>query len=557
MGTMTFQINDRSTDGSGPATWVTVVENPDGTLGVRVAVEGALLGDLRGVFFDISNEALIGTLKLSEASAGLTEFRQGNDTIKDLGDGANMNGMLGSDNGYDLGIEIGSSGIGKDDYRAFSFTLGSSARALTLQDLSQSDFGVRLTSVGTDGSARTASAKMLETTSNAVSALADVVLAFEDTPATGNLLTNDLTGLRVGELTTLTDWNGAAPGSTQSLDAAAGATLTVHADGSYVLDTTAADALSAGETLTYSFTYGVKSQSQATSWSTDSATFTVTVKGTNDGPVAADDLGEQILENASTSGNVLVNDSDVDRLDTLVVSTIEGANLGAPVTLESGATVTMQADGSYVYDTNGAFDGLNSGDTATDSFEYTISDGQGGLATATVRITISGVSTPDTPPPLPPDTTDLFPAMAQNISNVVLYLDDGDATTAIQKIKLSPDGLQLKDVDLLNIDAFIASHHTLLGGNTNLVGLSIHAGNEYKDLAGTDMTAHGEGVFYLLGDPTPIDAVGSRAGGGWSYDWTVDDVPLSDAALALGFSYELLAQQAPVVFTDFQNGLWG
>ncbi len=42
------------------------------------------------------------------------------------------------------------------------------------------------------------------------------------------------------------------------------------------------------------------------------------------------------------------------------------------------------------YDPNGAFESLAVGETATDTFSYTITDGQGGFDTATVTVTIHG-----------------------------------------------------------------------------------------------------------------------------------------------------------------------
>ncbi|TFF22006.1 hypothetical protein E3C22_15265 [Jiella endophytica] len=52
------------------------------------------------------------------------------------------------------------------------------------------------------------------------------------------------------------------------------------------------------------------------------------------------------------------------------------AAVGTVVTLASGALLTVNADGSYRYDPNGAFDNLPAGQSASDSFTYTISDGQ-------------------------------------------------------------------------------------------------------------------------------------------------------------------------------------
>lgn len=403
--TMTFQINDASTGSNNPAVFVTITENTDGTLSFNVTQTGGIIGDLRGLFFDVADESLIGTMS---TNAGATiDFRQGDDTIKDLGDGATMSGLTGSDKGYDVGVEIGTAGIGKDDYQSYSFNLSSSARALTLDDFANVNFGVRLTSVGTIDGSRDDSSKILETTSAAINANDDSASVNENDATSGNLLDNDAN--KLGS-TTVTSWSGGALGEAVALDDAAGATLTVNADGSYSLDASGADALSAGESLSYTFSYGAQSSSADQS-SSDSASFTVTVLGVNDGPVAEDDSAGNISEDATVSGNVLGNDSDVDRLDTISVSAVNGQELGTSVTLASGAVVTMNTDGTYTYDTNGAFDALNTGESATDSFEYTISDGNGGFDTAIVTVAIDGVGAiiePPPPPPADPELTYLF-----------------------------------------------------------------------------------------------------------------------------------------------------
>jgi Tol biopolymer transport system component len=162
MSSLSFVINDRSTGGAIPVVQVTITANADGTLTFKVEqlASGGYLGDLRGIFFDIGDESLIGTLQVAAASGGpLTEVRQGNDNVVDLGQGANMNGLLGTvdaekaatgaeGNGYDVGLEIGTAGIATDDVRSFEFTLSSSARSLTLADFDAVDFGVRITSIG-------------------------------------------------------------------------------------------------------------------------------------------------------------------------------------------------------------------------------------------------------------------------------------------------------------------------------------------------------------------------------------------------------------------------
>ena len=55
-------------------------------------------------------------------------------------------------------------------------------------------------------------------------------------------------------------------------------------------------------------------------------------------------------------------------------------------------SVTNNTNGTFDYNPNGQFETLAVGETATDSFVYTIDDGNGGTDTGTVTITITGVN---------------------------------------------------------------------------------------------------------------------------------------------------------------------
>ncbi|MDJ0517457.1 MAG: FG-GAP-like repeat-containing protein [Trichodesmium sp. MO_231.B1] len=104
-------------------------------------------------------------------------------------------------------------------------------------------------------------------------------------------------------------------------------------------------------------------------------------------------------EDSLLSGNVLTNDGDGEN-DPLTVTEVNSnaADVGSQVTLPSGALLTLNIDGTFDYDPNGQFESLNDGDTATDSFTYTIDDGNGGTDTATVNVTIDGVTDNTAPP---------------------------------------------------------------------------------------------------------------------------------------------------------------
>lgn len=116
------------------------------------------------------------------------------------------------------------------------------------------------------------------------------------------------------------------------------------------------------------------------------ATVAITVRPVNDNPVAnADPLS--ISENAGTSAiNVVSNDTDVDG-DSLRVTAVAQSTQPTPL-----GTAALAADGTVTFTPNAAALALNTGQTATDSFTYTVSDGHGGSAVGTVNVTVTGVS---------------------------------------------------------------------------------------------------------------------------------------------------------------------
>jgi len=125
----------------------------------------------------------------------------------------------------------------------------------------------------------------------------------------------------------------------------------------------------------------------------------VTINPVNDAPIARDDAASTD-EDTALVGNVLLDngdgpDSDVDG-DALTVTEIDGAaaDIGNPIRLAAGGALTLNADGSFTFDPAGffAFEALGDGDSATITFDYTISDGNGGTDTATATITINGVN---------------------------------------------------------------------------------------------------------------------------------------------------------------------
>ncbi|MBU3008433.1 VCBS domain-containing protein [Cobetia amphilecti] len=217
--------------------------------------------------------------------------------------------------------------------------------------------------------------------------------------------------------------SGVGVGANQATDVAAGTpvegsygSVTIAEDGSYTytLDNTdtVIQALDVGDSLTDTFTYEI-SDGQG---GTDTALLTITINGTNDAPVATDDASttdeDTALATADTT-NVLVNDIDVDADSALVVSQVNGsgANVGQPVTGSEGGDFTLNADGSWSFDPSGDFEALKNGESAVTTLTYQVSDGLGGVSTATVSVTINGV---DDVPTLTPATGDVTEDTAVN-----------------------------------------------------------------------------------------------------------------------------------------------
>ena len=116
------------------------------------------------------------------------------------------------------------------------------------------------------------------------------------------------------------------------------------------------------------------------------ATVTVNVVP-NQMPVAEDDTGFSTDADAVLSdGGLLSNDTDPDG-DTL-------STVAETLVSSKGAAVTIDADGNFTYDPSVSAEllALAQGETVYDTFTYTISDGRGGTATATVTIQVTGLN---------------------------------------------------------------------------------------------------------------------------------------------------------------------
>ena len=167
----------------------------------------------------------------------------------------------------------------------------------------------------------------------------------------------------------------------------------------YTLNNSDSDtqALNAGQTAAETFTYTVNDEAGATA----SATLTITIRGANDTPTATDDEGGTVTEaggvgnttpgEPTATGTLANNVSDVDNAGTLpddLDFTVVGGGTYGSLTLDTDT-------GDWTYTLNDADDdtqALNAGETAVETYTYTVTDEAGASATATLLITIVGAN---------------------------------------------------------------------------------------------------------------------------------------------------------------------
>ncbi|MBW5415824.1 Ig-like domain-containing protein [Pseudomonas sp. MAG002Y] len=293
-----------------------------------------------------------------------------------------------------------------------------------------------LTYTVTDGSGGSVTA----TVTIVVTQVNDVPTA---TPASATTLED--TPIRLDVLADAQDMDGDALSVVAA--SAANGTVTVNADGSLLY--TPNTNFNGIDTLTYTITDG--------NGATVSATISITVTPVNDVPVAAPSTAT-VTEDTAITLDVLANVIDIDG-NSLTVTTASAAN----------GAVTVNPDGTLTYTPKGNFNG-------TDTLIYTVSDGNGGLVTATVIITVLPVN----------DLPTVSDRAASTLEDTPLTLDllegasdvDGDtlsvtAASALNGVlTLSSDGtvVYVPNADFNGTDTLT---YTISDGNGGLVTATV------------------------------------------------------------------------------------
>lgn len=226
-------------------------------------------------------------------------------------------------------------------------------------------------------------------------AVADTFSTSEDDATTGNVKNDDLgVNLRVlgVNLSTAQLNSKVATNAGSQVTLASGALVKVNSDGTLTYNPNSKfESLNPDQEATDTFSYTIKDNQNNIS----TATVTMIINGAADAPDAVDDISSTD-EDTNTTGNVKANDTDPNG-DSLTVTMVNGVatNVGKSVPTQKGGLVKLNSDGTFSYNPNKAFESLNDGQTTTDTFSYTIDDGHGNTDTATVRMTIKGVTDPN------------------------------------------------------------------------------------------------------------------------------------------------------------------
>lgn len=183
-----------------------------------------------------------------------------------------------------------------------------------------------------------------------------------------------------------------------------------------------------------SFTYTVRDTAGAIS---NAATVSVTVSPLNDNPIAVNDAFDVAQDSINNSLDVLSNDSDVDG-DTLTITAVDATGSAG------GAVTTNGTDVSY---------SPLAGYSGQETFSYTIADGNGGTASATVTVTVIPAATNQAPV-----AGDDYATVIRNIGastnsviiNVVTNDSDADGTvdaTTVAKTSEPRKGIAVNNGD--------------------------------------------------------------------------------------------------------------
>ena len=354
--------------GSLPA-WLTFTDNGDGTATLTGTPTNADVGS-----YNIELNVDDGTVSINQTFS-LTVNNTNDAPTADAGPDQTVN------EGVTVNLDgSGSNDVDPNDTLSYNWVPtsrpgGSNASLMNANSVSPSitvdapgTFIIELTVTDSAGATGTDSVSIfVNDTNQAPSATADSLTVNEDTPGVVDVLANDSDpdGDTLEITSTTTPANGSVVIEDQGTAATDDDVLTYTPDTDY----------NGSDSFDYTISDG--------NGGTDTATVSVTIDPVNDDPVAVDDSPASFDEETSADIDVLANDSDPDGDILEITSTTSAAN--GTVSIEDNGTPGITSDDFIRYTPDTDF-------TGTESFDYTIVDGNGGSATGTVTVTVDNVN---------------------------------------------------------------------------------------------------------------------------------------------------------------------
>jgi gliding motility-associated-like protein len=201
-------------------------------------------------------------------------------------------------------------------------------------------------------------------------------------------------------------------------------TVSINLDGVSVDYTPSAD-FNGTEVITYTVSDGTD---------TATGTLTVTVTSVNDAPVAVADTATVLEDAATTSIDVIANDTDVDLGNILSLTTVSTPGTG---------TVSINSDGFSVdYIPSANFNG-------TEVITYTVSDGTD-TATGTLTVTVTSVN--DAPEAIADTATVSEDSATTSIDVIANDTDEEEDTLTLTLVNTSGTGTVSINLDGVSVD---------------------------------------------------------------------------------------------------------
>ncbi|BBO07505.1 MULTISPECIES: VCBS domain-containing protein [Bradyrhizobium] len=302
-------------------------------------------------------------------------------------------------------------------------------------------------------------------------------------------------------------------------------TMTAAGVWTYTLDNAnlAVQALNAGETLTDSFT--------VTSIGGTPQVVTITIHGTSDAAIISGATTGDVIEagdvanaNPGTpTATGTLTDADVDTTANAFTA------VGSPTVSAAGyGTFTMTAAGVWTYtldNANGAVQGLNTGETLTDTFTVTTLDGTAQVVTITIHgandaAVVSGTTTAsvteaggvaNATPGSPSTTGTLFASDVDNPSNTFSAVSSPKASTnGYGTFTITAAGVWTYTLDnasgavqALNVGGTLTDSFTVnaLDGTPQVVTITIQGSNDAALISGTTTGSVTEAGTFSPGIP--------------------------------------------------------